>query len=462
MPSPRVDAAPVTHRRQRLERTVGAPAGIPDVELFTPRISALPPGVVDTRPPGLRMIDIRDAVLDARVGERAFEVHSPEVHRPPVHRPSGRRAGSRQPAGRRPQVHADQVHADQVHADQVRPSEVRDGTVRPGPIRRVDIRDGVDLHDGVLDTRPPGLRIIDVPAVPVLGPDQVAPVEPARRTGALPRRSELRRQEAARSRRKAGGMSVPQVGIASALGLATIAAPLTGALSTPSAGQALSSISIPLDGSQANQAAMLAFPMLSPAPSNAVEDLRIVDAASVPVSVPDSLLAPNRVLVGGRASRGSDRSVLPGCIGQLPAGSDRALNGRLPESMLCTLWDGKFRLRSDAAVSFAKLNVAYNQAFGRSICLDDAYRTLAGQYAAKATRGGFAAAPGTSEHGRGLAVDLCGGAGVAATPSYTWLRANATRYGWENPNWALASGTGPYEPWHWEYIAGEHRAQGGD
>jgi zinc D-Ala-D-Ala carboxypeptidase len=444
VPSPVVDAAPVT-RRRRSERTVGAPAAAPEVELFTPRAAVLPPGVVDTRPPGMRMIDIREAVLDVRLGERAIELRTPEAQ------PAGRRSRARQTAPRAPEI----------HADDIRPSEVRDGAVRPGQLRRVDIRDGVDLHDGVLDTRPPGLRIIDGPPVPLPEPDQLAPVEPALRADALPRRSDLRRQEAARSRRRPGGMSVPQVGIAGALGLATIAAPLAGALSMPSATRALSSVSIPLGGSGADRALPLAFPMLSPAPSNAVEELRIVDDSSVAATVPDSLLAPASVLVP-RASRSNERSVLPGCTGQLPAAWDKALNGRLPDSMLCTLWDKKFRLRADAAVSFAKLNVAYRQVFGSSMCLDDAYRTLTGQYAAKATRGGFAAAPGTSDHGWGMAVDLCGGASVGGTTTYTWLRANASRYGWENPDWALASGSGPYEPWHWEWIQGEHRAQGGD
>jgi hypothetical protein len=187
----------------------------------------------------------------------------------------------------------------------------------------------------------------------------------------------------------------------------------------------------------------------------------VVTDDSVTASVPASLLAPNRVLVT-RASRSSDRAVLPGCTGVLPAAFDKAANGRLPDNALCTLWDKDFKLRADAAVSFAKLNVAYNQAFGRSICLTDAYRTLAAQYAIKALRGGFAAPPGTSEHGWGLAVDLCGGASVAGTATYTWLRANAPRYGWDNPDWARSSGTGPYEPWHWEFLSGEHQASGGD
>jgi hypothetical protein len=39
------------------------------------------------------------------------------------------------------------------------------------------------------------------------------------------------------------------------------------------------------------------------------------------------------------------------------------------------------------------------------------------------------------------------------------LRDNATAYGWENPDWALAGGSGQYEPWHWEYFPGEQAGQ---
>jgi hypothetical protein len=42
------------------------------------------------------------------------------------------------------------------------------------------------------------------------------------------------------------------------------------------------------------------------------------------------------------------------------------------------------------------------------------------------------------------------------------MRANAPRYGWENPDWALPGGPGPYEPWHWEYVPGENGQTSGD
>jgi LAS superfamily LD-carboxypeptidase LdcB len=138
-------------------------------------------------------------------------------------------------------------------------------------------------------------------------------------------------------------------------------------------------------------------------------------------------------------------------------------NGRLPASMLCTLWDPKRQLRSDAAVALAKLNLVYARRFGHPICFNDAYRSLAQQYAVKARRGGFAARPGTSEHGWGLAVDLCDGVDAGpGSATYGWLRANAPAYGWENPTWARSGGAGPYEPWHWEYLPGEQGQAKGD
>jgi hypothetical protein len=274
------------------------------------------------------------------------------------------------------------------------------------------------------------------------------------------RRSELRKLESGRTARKAptSSLSVPQVGIASALGLATIAAPLTGALAIPSDAPATASIAIVAKAAAPEPA----FPQLAFGPANAVEDARIVSDDTVQASVPAALAAPGRLLVT-RASRGTERSVLPGCSGEV---SDAAIangaNGRLPKSMLCTLWDKENQLRSDAAVALAKLNVAYNQRFGQSVCIVDSYRTLSAQYAIKAQRGYFAATAGTSRHGLGLAIDLCGGAGVRNTAGWTWLRANAPRYGWDNPHWARSDGDGPFEPWHFEYLAGEGDAPGGD
>jgi hypothetical protein len=58
--------------------------------------------------------------------------------------------------------------------------------------------------------------------------------------------------------------------------------------------------------------------------------------------------------------------------------------------------------------------------------------------------------PGTSNHGWGLAVDLCGGIQTYNTPQYAWMVANAGRFGYLHPTWA-DPGNGREEPWHWEY-----------
>ena len=62
----------------------------------------------------------------------------------------------------------------------------------------------------------------------------------------------------------------------------------------------------------------------------------------------------------------------------------------------------------------------------------------------------LAAVPGTSNHGWGLAVDLCGGIDRYDTAAYDWMKANAGRFGFLHPEWA-EPGHGREEPWHWEY-----------
>ncbi len=240
-------------------------------------------------------------------------------------------------------------------------------------------------------------------------------------------------------------LSVPQAGIAGALGLATIAAPLTGMLAAPAA-KPVSNTSIP-----AALAPAPVFPAIEVSTANGVDQVRLIPGDGMVASVPSVLGAPRTVLVA-RAARGSDRAVLPGCDGEIV--DQKMTNGKLPVADLCTLWDGKHRLRADAAVALAKLNLSYRKRFGHDICLTDAYRTLAQQYAVKAARGGFAATPGTSEHGMGVAVDLCDGVPNGGT-TYWWLRNNAPAYGWDNPDWARAGGSGPHENWHWEYLPGE-------
>ncbi|MFI7589818.1 D-alanyl-D-alanine carboxypeptidase family protein [Spongisporangium articulatum] len=256
---------------------------------------------------------------------------------------------------------------------------------------------------------------------------------PARPVGT--RRSARRPEQAQRpqGRRTPNlALSGRQAGIAGVLGIATIAAPISGAMAGPAAKTALN-------------------PMTSVTSSTGVEALSVVPSTTL--SSDGGLLAAPSTVIVSRASRSGERSVLPGCDGKNHAKGAR--NGQLPSSALCTLWDGRYKLRGDAAVALAKMNVAYKRHFGENICLNSAYRSYSQQAALRAQKPGLAAPAGTSNHGWGLAVDLCDGVEKGYGSRFQWLRENAGAYGFANPDWARSGGSGPYEPWHWEYVAGE-------
>ena len=103
-------------------------------------------------------------------------------------------------------------------------------------------------------------------------------------------------------------------------------------------------------------------------------------------------------------------------------------------------------------MSLAEFNQAFAARFGGDLCLASGYRTLAQQRAVKAQKGGLAAAPGKSNHGWGLAVDLC--QDQTSGVKWKWINDNGPTYGWQNPAWALPGGSGPHEKWHWEYAKG--------
>lgn len=126
-------------------------------------------------------------------------------------------------------------------------------------------------------------------------------------------------------------------------------------------------------------------------------------------------------------------------------------SGRLDPSNLCQVPWAKtgLVLRCDAAQSLAELNTAYATQFGGDLGISSGYRDYASQVATKATKGGLAAAPGTSNHGWGLAIDIANMS--AGSRQYAWLRANAPAYGWEHPTWARTGGSKP-EAWHWEFV----------
>ncbi|MBX9245681.1 D-alanyl-D-alanine carboxypeptidase family protein, partial [Actinotalea ferrariae] len=200
-------------------------------------------------------------------------------------------------------------------------------------------------------------------------------------------------------------------------------------------------------------------------------EVATVDAEALTVAADPSLPSAYDVLAGGgehatatsvlaavrgaerlseMASRSYDRDPLPGCDGEArPAGS----NGLIPASDLCRLWVDDQMLRGDAAVALAELNANFRAAFGRDLCLTDSYRSLADQRRVAAQKPGLAASPGTSNHGWGLAIDLCTSENRSSSVM-GWLQDNGPTFGWDNPQWARPGGSGAFEPWHWEFVPG--------
>jgi D-alanyl-D-alanine carboxypeptidase len=117
-------------------------------------------------------------------------------------------------------------------------------------------------------------------------------------------------------------------------------------------------------------------------------------------------------------------------------------NGRIPREALETIGIGQHRLATEAAQAFKAMRAAA-AAEGIDVGVTDSYRPYDEQVdlvrrKGLYSQGGYAAVPGTSPHGWGMAID------VDVTPDgLAWLRANAGRFGFvENV---------PREPWHWEY-----------
>lgn len=136
-------------------------------------------------------------------------------------------------------------------------------------------------------------------------------------------------------------------------------------------------------------------------------------------------------------------------------------NGHIPLSALTRCSTGRY-LRSDAAASYERMALAFNRVFG-PMYMTDAYRNYAEQVAVKKVKGRYAATPGTSNHGWGIAVDFASRINSHVSREHAWMDAHAAEYGWVNPIWASNSNPndGMFEPWHWEYVPALDRHAGG-
>lgn len=128
------------------------------------------------------------------------------------------------------------------------------------------------------------------------------------------------------------------------------------------------------------------------------------------------------------------------------------LNGRLPGTLLRVVPGTSQRLRADVVDQTAAMREAFAAAFGKPLRLTDGYRDLDAQVRVKNAKGKYAATPGKSVHGWGLAGDWGSGVEVEGSAEYRWMKDNAARFGWTHPRWAEDNdpANGQQEPWHWE------------
>jgi hypothetical protein len=152
-----------------------------------------------------------------------------------------------------------------------------------------------------------------------------------------------------------------------------------------------------------------------------------------------------------QALQGRDYTLLMNQSSSCGKGATNYANGQWPPGALCTLYAAPDQsLRRAAAFAFDAMSKAYQQQNGSALCVTEGYRSYSEQVAVKLRLPGLAATAGTSKHGLGLAVDLCGGVQDFANPAHLWLNRWAPLFGWHHPAWAEPSGALP-EPWHWEF-----------
>lgn len=117
-------------------------------------------------------------------------------------------------------------------------------------------------------------------------------------------------------------------------------------------------------------------------------------------------------------------------------------NGRIPPHALASIGHGDHRLHAPAAQAFDQMEAAA-RAEGVSFGVISSFRDFAtqerlAQEKGLYSQGGLAAAPGTSNHGWGLSVDL-----RLDDRAQVWMRENGWRFGFVEDV--------PREPWHWTY-----------
>ncbi|ACV07798.1 M15 family metallopeptidase [Jonesia denitrificans] len=129
----------------------------------------------------------------------------------------------------------------------------------------------------------------------------------------------------------------------------------------------------------------------------------------------------------------------------VPADLARYGNGKIPRDALTSVGNTGHKLWAPAGASLEKLLDAAARD-GVNIGITDSYRPIDVQHdlvrrKGLYSQGGLAAAPGTSPHGWGIAVDL-----KLDSAAQAWMREHGGKYGFVEDT--------PREPWHWVYSTG--------
>jgi len=132
--------------------------------------------------------------------------------------------------------------------------------------------------------------------------------------------------------------------------------------------------------------------------------------------------------------------------------SGGSVNGRLPEDELAPIGGGHKLSKAVAPKFKAMMAKASDDGFkmGSAFRINSSYRSYEKQEQLYNELGpGTAAAPGTSNHGLGKAVDLW-----FTNGAYKWLRMNAGTFGFKQiPGYETDNPDG-HEAWHWENLTG--------
>lgn len=107
-------------------------------------------------------------------------------------------------------------------------------------------------------------------------------------------------------------------------------------------------------------------------------------------------------------------------------------NGKIPDSELQTLsFSPDNKMNKKVATAMEEMNKVYKADNGSDLIINDTYREYDRQVKLREQLGSTAGVPGTSNHGRELAVDI--EVGLFGSSAYNWLKANSRKYDYMHP-----------------------------